>query len=47
MRGGSAGTSVRDPENQEGTHESLKVPLALAIDILFCLFHIFWYFQLY
>ena len=29
MRGGSAGTSVRDTESQEGTCESLKGPIAL------------------
>jgi hypothetical protein len=35
MRGweGSAGTSVRDPETQEGARESLKSPKALAIDV--------------
>jgi hypothetical protein len=30
---GSAGTSVRDPETQEGARESLKSPKALAIDV--------------
>ena len=35
MRGGSAGTSVRGPESQKVTRESLKDPLALAIDMLF------------
>ena len=33
--GGSAVTSVRDLESQEGACESLKGPVALAIDILF------------
>ena len=33
--GGSAGTSVRGPETQEGPRESLKNPKALAIDVLF------------
>jgi len=37
MRGGSAGTSVRGPESQNGACESLKGPIALAIDILFYL----------
>ena len=35
MRGGSTCTSVRGPESQEGTRESLKPPIALAIDVLF------------
>ena len=35
MRGGSAGTSVRDPESQEGGCEFLKSPIALAIGVLF------------
>jgi len=35
MRGGSAGTSVRGPENQEWARESLKGPTALVIDVLF------------
>jgi hypothetical protein len=30
-----AGTSVRGPESKEGACESLKGPIALAIDILF------------
>jgi hypothetical protein len=33
-RGGSAGTSVRVPEIQEGAYEYLKGPIALAIDVL-------------
>jgi hypothetical protein len=33
--GGSAGTSVRGPERQEGAYKSLKGPIALAIDVLF------------
>jgi len=37
--GGSAGTSVRVPESQEGACESLKSPIALAIYILFLFFH--------
>ena len=32
-RRGSAGTSVRVPESQEGACESLKEPIALAIDV--------------
>jgi hypothetical protein len=36
--GGSAGTSVRGPESQEGACESLKDPIALAIDVLFLFF---------
>ena len=35
MRGGSAGTSVRGPESQEGACESLKDPIhaiSIAID---------------
>jgi len=35
---GSAGTSARGPENQEGACESLKDPIALAIDVLFLIF---------
>jgi len=35
MRGDSAGTSVRGPEIQEGARESLKGPIALAVDVLF------------
>jgi hypothetical protein len=36
MRGEfSVGTSVRGPESQEGARESLKVPIVLAIDLLF------------
>jgi hypothetical protein len=31
--GGSAGISAREPENQEGACESLKGPIALAIDV--------------
>jgi len=42
--GGSAGTSVRGPESQEGTFESPKGLISLAIDVLFSFFH--WYFQL-
>ena len=37
--GGSAGTSIRGPETQEG--ERLKSPKTLAIDILFWFFHFF------
>jgi hypothetical protein len=36
--GGSAGTSVRGPESQEGACESLKDPIALAIDVSFLFF---------
>jgi len=39
MRGGSAGTSVRSTESQEGACAFLKGPIALAIDILFLFFH--------
>ena len=35
MTGGSAGTSARGLDSQEGATESLKVPIALAIDVLF------------
>jgi hypothetical protein len=35
----SAGTSVRGPETQEGARQSLKNPKALAIDVLFRIFH--------
>jgi hypothetical protein len=31
--GGSAGISARGPESQEGACESLKGPIALAIDV--------------
>ena len=42
---GSAGTSIRGPESQEGACESLKGPVALAIDVLFRFFYIsFWIF---
>jgi hypothetical protein len=37
--GGSVGTSIRGPESQEGACESLKGPIALAIDVLFRFFH--------
>jgi hypothetical protein len=48
MRGGSAGTSVRGPESQEGACESLKGPIVLTIDVLFgFFFYLFWYFQLF
>ena len=33
--GGSTGTSVRGQESQEGASESMKGPIALAIDVLF------------
>jgi len=33
--GGSAGTSFRGPESQEGARESPKCPIALAIDVFF------------
>ena len=39
MRGGWAGTSIRDPESQERAHESLKGP----IDILFWFFHYYFF----
>ena len=43
---GSAGTSIWDPESQEGACESLKGPVALAIDVLFRFFYIsFWIFS--
>ena len=35
MRGGSVGTSVRGPVSQEEARESLKGPIALAINDLF------------
>jgi hypothetical protein len=35
MRGGSANTSVRVPERQEGARESQKGPISLAKDVLF------------
>ena len=35
MRGGSVGASVRGPESQEGACESLKGPIAQAIDVFF------------
>ena len=42
------GTSVRGPESQEGACESMKGPIALAIDVLFLFFsYIFGYFQLF
>jgi hypothetical protein len=34
--GGSTGTLVRGPGSQEGACESLKGPIALDIDVLFC-----------
>ena len=37
--GGSACTSVRDPETQEGAHESLKNPKAFTLNVLFWFFH--------
>ena len=43
IRGGSVSTLVRGPDSQEGTCESLKGPIALAIDVLFWFFHIFLY----
>ena len=46
-RGGSAGTSVHGPKSQEGTCESLKSPIALAIEGFFLLFNLFRYFQLF
>ena len=46
--GGSAVASVRGLESQEGACESLKGPVALAIDILFWFVFTFWgYFQLF
>jgi hypothetical protein len=44
MRGGSAATSVRGPESQEGACESLKGPKVLAIDALFWIFRFWGYF---
>ena len=41
MRGGSASTSVRGTESQEGARESLKGPIALVNDVLFWCFHLF------
>ena len=41
-RGSSAGTLVRDPEGQEWACESLKGPIALAINVLFSLCSSFW-----
>jgi hypothetical protein len=38
MKGVSVGTSVRLPESQEGACESLKGPIALAVDVLFRFF---------
>ena len=40
-RGGSAGTSVRGTESHERARESLMVPIALVIDVLFWIFHYF------
>ena len=46
--GGSAGTSVRSPESQEGACESLKDTIALAIHVLFYFCPTFcWYVQLF
>ena len=46
--GGSAGTSVRDPENQEGACESMEGPITLAIDVLLSFFLLLLeYFQLF
>ena len=36
--GGSVGTSVRDPEGQEGACESMEGPITLAIDVLLSFF---------
>ena len=36
----SVGTSVRGPESQDRARESLMGSIALAIDVLFCFFHI-------
>jgi hypothetical protein len=36
---GSAGTSVRGPESQEGVCESLKDTMALTIEVLFNFLH--------
>ena len=44
---GSAGTSVRGPEIQEGARESLKGPIASAIDVSFWFVLLFLYFQLF
>ena len=41
--GGSVDTSVLGPESQEGTHESRKSPIALAIDVLFWIFLFFFF----
>jgi hypothetical protein len=38
IKGGLAGTSVWVTESQEGAPESLKGPIALAMDILFRFF---------
>jgi hypothetical protein len=46
--GGASGTSVRGPESQEGTCESPKYTISLAIYVLFYFFPTFcWYFQLF
>jgi hypothetical protein len=43
-----AGTSVQGPKSQEGNCESLKSPIAFAIEVLFWLFNFFLrYFQLF
>ena len=39
--GDSAGTSVWGPESKEGDRESLKGPIALAINVLFWFFFFF------
>ena len=41
MRGGWAGTSVRDPESQERTHESLKGPIDILFDFFIIIFLVF------
>jgi hypothetical protein len=49
MRGGSAGTSTRGPENQEGACESLKGPIDISYRHFILIFTYFSgvYFQLF